>query len=294
MLNDVGLDGRVESLIAAVTKVNIASFIIALDPARTSVSVGQALLQRTRHISTTADTRQENDLRVRTLRHRLHGLKVSDLHSRSRTEDISSLPHQLRTLDLGTCGDNLGFSDTLGLCGHGEGVLQLVGEDDVFDEHGFDLDAPAGRDVFDDLADALSNFLTSFDDILEDSGSYNMAECRLSTLNKRLSDVRDAKSCLMWRGNVVIDNGSELERNVVLGHADLLWDFDNLNLDIDLDESLGERVDLDETWVDGTVETAELCDETDVALGDRLVGVGAADAAGDGAEGADAGAETVD
>jgi len=67
-----------------------------------------------------------------------------------------------------------------------------------------------------------------------------------------------------------------------------------LDLDIDLDQLLGERVDLDKTGVDSTVETTELCDETDIPLGDGLVGVGADDATGDGAAESDACTERID
>ena len=94
--------------------------------------------------------------------------------------------------------------------------------------------------------------------------------------------------------NMVINNRGQLQRDVVFSHADLLRDFDDLDLDVDLDEALGEGVDFHETGIDGAVETSKFGDKADVALGDGLVRVGAADAAWDGAEGADAGAETVD
>ena len=93
---------------------------------------------------------------------------------------------------------------------------------------------------------------------------------------------------------MVVDNRGELESNVVLGHADLLWHLDNLDLDVDLDEALREGVDLDKTWVDGAVEATKLGDETDVSLGDGLVWVWANDAARDGSEGTDAASERVD
>ena len=48
---------------------------------------------------------------------------------------------------------------------------------------------------------------------------------------------------------------------------------DNLNLDIDLDQALGQWVDLDETWVHGTRESTEFGDETDITLRDWLVSV---------------------
>ena len=66
---------------------------------------------------------------------------------------------------------------------------------------------------------------------------------------------------------------------ITFGHANLLRDLNNLNLDIDLNERFGERVDLDKTRVDGTSETSKLGDETDVTLLDRLVWIRAADAA---------------
>jgi hypothetical protein len=74
----------------------------------------------------------------------------------------------------------------------------------------------------------------------------------------------------------------------------LLGDLRDLNLDIDLDEPLAERVDLDETGVDGLVELAELGDETDIALADALEGVGATNAAGDSAHGSNDSTRSID
>jgi len=56
----------------------------------------------------------------------------------------------------------------------------------------------------------------------------------------------------------------------------------NLNLDIDLNEAFAERVDLDETWINSTVESTEFGHEADVTLRDRFVGVRADDTAGNG------------
>ena len=58
----------------------------------------------------------------------------------------------------------------------------------------------------------------------------------------------------------------------------------NLNLDIDLEETFTERVDLDETGIDRAVESPELGDQTDVTLRDGFVGVRTADAEGKGAQ----------
>ena len=93
---------------------------------------------------------------------------------------------------------------------------------------------------------------------------------------------------------MVVDDGGQVQCDIVLGHADLTRDLDDLDLDIDLDEALGERVDLDETWVDSTCEAAEFGDQPDVTLRDRLVGVGADEAARDSSAETDAATQVVD
>lgn len=67
-------------------------------------------------------------------------------------------------LSLG--GDDLAFTNTLALGGHGQRLLQLLAEDNVLDEHRLDLDTPASRDILDDLANALGDLLTALNDIL--------------------------------------------------------------------------------------------------------------------------------
>ena len=81
---------------------------------------------------------------------------------------------------------------------------------------------------------------------------------------------------------------------LTFGHANLLRHLHNLNLDIDLHERFGERVDLDETRVDGASETTELGDETNVTLLDGLVRVRAADAARNRTEGTDGRTQSID
>jgi hypothetical protein len=68
----------------------------------------------------------------------------------------------------------------------------------------------------------------------------------------------------------------------------------NLDLDIDLSERLRQRVDLDETRVDGARKATELGDETNIALVDGLVGVRAAKTAGNGAESTNGRTQGVD
>ena len=51
-----------------------------------------------------------------------------------------------------------------------------------------------------------------------------MAEGGLGALDEGLADVGNAKGSLMWRDDVVVDYGGEVEGDVVFGHADLFWD----------------------------------------------------------------------
>jgi len=95
------------------------------------------------------------------------------------------------------------------------------------------------------------------------------------------------------RHDVIVDNGGDLQGDVVFGHDGLEGDLDDLDLDVHGDEALAEGVDLDEAWIDGLVEAAEFGDQADAALLDCFVGVRAADAAWDRAEGADYDAEGV-
>jgi hypothetical protein len=107
-------------------------------------------------------------------------------------------------------GNDLALSDPLALGGHGERLLELLAEDDVLDEHALDLDAPAGGDILDDLADALGNLLPALNDFLEDTGAHDVAEGRLGPLNQGLADVGDTKSGLMRRDDVVVDDACEV------------------------------------------------------------------------------------
>ena len=188
------------------------------------------------------------------------------MHRRRRAQDVSSLAHELRGLDFGAGGDDLGLSDPLRLGGHAEGVLKFVAEDDVFDEHALDLDAPAGGDIFDNLTDRLGDFFATFDDILKDASADDVAEGGLRAFDEGLADVADAERGFVGRGDVVVDDGGQVQGDVVFRHANLLGDLHDLDLDVHLDELLRQGVDFDETRVDSAVEAAELGNETDIAL----------------------------
>lgn len=134
------------------------------------------------------------------------------------------MAHEFRSFDFGAGGDDLGFTDTLALGGHGERVLEVIGEDDVLDEHAFDLDAPSCGDFFDYFSDGLGDLLAALDDVLEDAGADDVAEGRLCALYEGLSDVADAECGFVGGRDVVVDDGGEVQGYVVFGHADLAGD----------------------------------------------------------------------
>ena len=169
-----------------------------------------------------------------------------------------------------------------------------MAENDILDQHTLYSHTPASSNVFDDLSDGLCDLLATLNDILQDSCANNVAESGLGTLNEGLANIGDSKGSLMRRNDVVVNDGSKAKGDIVLGHAELLWDFGNLNFDIDLNETLAERVDLDQTRVDSLVKATELRNQANIPLVNTLVWVGANDAAGDCAQGTDAGAEGVD
>lgn len=169
-----------------------------------------------------------------------------------------------------------------------------MAEDNVLDEHRLNLDTPAGGDVLNDLANALGNLLTALDDVLQDTGTDDVAQGGLGALDQGLADIGDSEGGLVRADDVVVDDTGEVEVDVVLCHAHLLGDLDDLDLDVDLDKALGQGVDLNQTRVDCLVEFTELGDQADVALADVLIRVGAADAARDRTGGSHAGAEGVD
>lgn len=56
---------------------------------------------------------------------------MTDLNGSGRRKDVGGFSHEFGGVDFGSSGDDLGFSDSLGLSGGGEGGLEFFGEDDV-------------------------------------------------------------------------------------------------------------------------------------------------------------------
>lgn len=121
-----------------------------------------------------------------------------------------------------------------------------------------------------------------------------MAQSGLGSFNQSLANVGDTKGGLVRADDVVVDDRGEVECDIVLGHADLLRNLDDLNLDVDLDQALGERVDLDQARVDSLVEFAKFGNQANITLVHVLVWVRANDAAWNRAQGSDTGTQAVD
>jgi hypothetical protein len=172
--------------------------------------------------------------------------------------------------------------------------LQFLVEDQIFDEHRLDLHTPAGGGLLDDLANGLCNLLTALDNILKNTGTDNVTKCCLCTLDESLADIGNAEGGLVRRGDAVVNDRGELQRDVIFGHADLLGNFDDLNFDIDLNKLLGERVDVDKSRIDSAGKATKLGDEANISLVHGLVRIRAADTAGNGTECTDDSSESVD
>lgn len=97
---DVLLNAGVHSLLETwvlTSKVLLSAKVVATGLAS---FVGQGGIEGAAHAL--ACTRQKDDLAVGGLGHRLHSLEVSDLHGRSRAQDVGSLSHEFGGFNLET------------------------------------------------------------------------------------------------------------------------------------------------------------------------------------------------
>lgn len=122
----------------------------------------------------------------------------------------------LTRLDFRPCRNNLTLADPLALRSHRQGVLELPREDNVFDEHTFNGHTPAFSDITNDFADALGDLLSTLNHILQHTRTDDMAKRSLGALNESLANVGDSKGSLVGGNDVVIDDGGEMNRNIVL------------------------------------------------------------------------------
>lgn len=149
---------------------------------------------------------EENDLGVRALRHALHGLKVADLHGGRRAQDVGGLAHELGGLDLGAGGDDFGFAGALALGRHAQRVLEVLGEDEVPDQHAFDFHAPPFGRLFDHLADVLGDFFAPLDHVLQHACADDLPERGLCAFHERLLDVANAEGDCVGACDFVVDD----------------------------------------------------------------------------------------
>ena len=95
VLDDASVDGLLE---AGIGPAEVVAKVAGL-----AGGLAEVLVENGRVGHGLVGSGQENDLAVRGLGHRLHGLEVADLHGRSGREDIGGLAHELGRLDL--CGE---------------------------------------------------------------------------------------------------------------------------------------------------------------------------------------------
>lgn len=175
VLNNSGVDSLVEPPVIKVTE--------GVVPPLGGLPLVKRRIKLLRRRHRLVGSRQEDDLGVGALGHGLHGLEIADLHGGSGRQDVGGLAHQLGCFDFGLGGNDLALADALALRRHGEGFLQFLAEDDVLDQHRLDLHAPAGRDVFDDLADALRDLLATLDYVLQHARADDVSEGGLGALD---------------------------------------------------------------------------------------------------------------
>ncbi len=135
----------------------------------------------------------KDDLAPGSLRHLLQSLELTDLHGGGGREDVGSLAHEPRGVDLRARGDDLALADALLLRGAGERGGDVGREDDVLDEDALDRDAPLVRDVADDLGDLKCDRFTLRHDGLHRPRADDVSEGRLRALHQRLAQIRDAE-----------------------------------------------------------------------------------------------------
>jgi len=103
-----------------------------------NVSIDQALSYEVVHAFLVFQLGHENHFGIAAA-DLLECFQVPDLHSCLGIQLISGLPHKFCRLDVGSCRNDLTFSQTALLCGTGERILQIFTELNILDENLFDL-----------------------------------------------------------------------------------------------------------------------------------------------------------
>ena len=66
----------------------------------------------------------------------------------------------------------------------------------------------------------------------------------LCLFNESLTDVEDAEDDLTQKDNMIVDDTCQMQNHVVFNLADLLQNFNDLNLDVNLNELFAEQINL--------------------------------------------------
>ena len=225
--------------------------------------------------------RNEDNLGTGGLGHILKRLQLPDLHSRWRSQDIGSLPHEPSRIYLRAGSDDLRFTDPLLLRGRGKRVGNLRGEDDILDEDALDGDTPFVSGVANDFCDFEGDCFTLGHDVLDSTCADNMTKGGLSTLDESLAKVRDTEGRTIWVDDLEVDDRVAVRDDLVRGPDECIGLYTHRDIDIvpgddllhtdrndsDLDvhgaKGLGTDVNLDQPWIHRLVELSKSLDKSD-------------------------------
>lgn len=143
----------------------------------------------------------------------LQSFELTNLHGGRRGQDIGSLPHQTSSVDFGAGGNDLRFTNSLLLSGRGERCRDLGTEDDIFDEDTFNGDTPLVGDIADDFCNFVGDGFTFSDNALDSTGTDDVTEGGLGSLNERLTKISDAEGCAVGVGDLEVDYGVTINRS---------------------------------------------------------------------------------
>lgn len=129
----------------------------------------------------------------------------------------------------------------LGLLGHG--ADHGLGELDIFELDGLDVDTPISRVFVDDREDFGGDFFALRQELIEGSLTGDPAHGGLGELEHGVVDIFDFVDGFGGIGDFVVDHRVHFAGHVVFGDCVLLGDVDGLGTNIDFAETLKNRDD---------------------------------------------------
>lgn len=142
------------------------------------------------------------------------------------------MPHQTSSVDFGAGGNDLRFTNSLLLSGRGERCRDLGTEDDIFDEDTFDGDTPLVGDIADDFCNFVGDGFTFGDNALDGTGTDDVTEGGLGSLNERLTKISDAEGCAVRVGDLEVDYGVTINRSFRWEDPEKDWENSHLHVHI--------------------------------------------------------------